>query len=141
MILLKKNSFFELRQTTNIYTTLMPFYGTEYYRQFKDQYTNDPHGIPEPIFVDKRVQMLYETISWFRNKYEDVIYEVNFKLQRALSVKQKINNVDLENLYFISKVQYLAFESMLICCEKFDYCSIDLLDKSKIVEFLVDWGQ
>lgn len=130
---IKKNNFFELTQTTNIYTTLMPFYGTEYYRRFKDGYTKNPHGVPEPIFIDEKVQCLYNTISYFRNEFEDIIYEMNFKIQKQYSQKKVLTDGDWKILNYMSKVQYVIFESMLICCEKYGYCDQDLLNNSSLV--------
>lgn len=59
------NDLLDYATVGNIYQTLVPFYGSHYYDDYHDYYIGSIHERTKPIFVDNKVQNLYdaETLS------------------------------------------------------------------------------
>ena len=120
---IKNNDLLDYSMVGNIYQTLVPFYGSAYYDEFHDYYTGSIHQRTHPKFVDRRVQKLYDAVCDFRNEYEDRIASAIFGLLNK-------TRTDLENeyLFFLTRIQYIVFEYLLVVCETYKICELALLD-------------
>lgn len=128
---LKNNGLLEYVTVGNIYQTLVPFYGSSYYDEFHDYYFGSIHQKIQPIFVDERVQILYNAVCEFRNQYED-------RITTAIFALLNIDRTDLENKYllFLTQIQYIVFEYLLVVCETYEVCDLTLLEETESKKYL-----
>ena len=122
---LKNNELLDYATVGNIYQTLVPFYGSHYYEEFRSYYVGSIHERTKPVFLDNKVQKLYDAVCEFRNLYEDRISE-------AVYVLSSINRTEDENkeLLFLIKIQYVIFEYLLVLCENVGICDLCLLEET-----------
>ena len=122
---LKNNDLLDYATVGNIYQTLVPFYGSHYYDDYHDYYIGSIHERTKPIFVDNKVQNLYEAGGDFRDLYED-------RISQAVYVLSSTNRTTEENeeLLFLVKIQYVIFEYLLVLCETFGICDLYLLEET-----------
>lgn len=124
---LKDNNLMNYSMVGNIYQTLVPFYGSAYYDEFHQYYEGSIHHRTQPVFVDQQVQMLYDAVCRFRNEYEDRITAGVFKL-----LNKKRTDNENKDLLFLIRAQYMVFEYLLILCETYKICNLDLLEETAI---------
>ncbi|MDO5296187.1 MAG: radical SAM protein [bacterium] len=122
---LKNNDLLDYATVGNIYQTLVPFYGSHYYDDFHDYYIGSIHERTKPIFVDNKVQKLYDAVCEFRNLYEDKISEAVYILSSTKRTKD-----ENEKLLFLVKIQYIIFEYLLVLCENFGICDLYLIEET-----------
>lgn len=122
---LKNNDLLDYATVGNIYQTLVPFYGSHYYDDYHDYYIGSIHERTKPIFVDNKVQNLYDAVCDFRDLYED-------RISQAVYVLSSTNRTTEENeeLLFLVKIQYVIFEYLLVLCETFGICDLYLLEET-----------
>ena len=124
---LKNNDLMDYSTVGNIYQTLVPFYGSAYYDEFHQYYEGSIHHRTQPIFVDQQVQKLYDAVYKFRNEYEDRITAGVFNLLNRERTDEENND-----LLFLTRAQYMVFEYLLILCETYKICDLDLMEGTEI---------
>ncbi len=117
---IKRNQIFSYQNIGNLYQTMFPFYGSQYYEKYGDHYSGSIHKRTIPIFENKNVESLHNSIVIFRNEFED---RVNNCLK---------NSTDNELSNRLILFHYGIFEYLLIVAEKYGACNFDILKKSKI---------
>lgn len=122
---LKDNNLLDYATVGNIYQTLVPFYGSQYYDEYHNYYIGSIHERTTPVFVDHKVKKLYDAVYEFRNLYEDRISEAVFILSGLTkTIDEK------KELLFLLKIQYVVFEFLLVVCENFGFCDVGLLQEA-----------
>lgn len=124
-LIFENNDLLDYATVGNIYQTLVPFYGSHYYDDYHDYYIGSIHERTKPIFVDNKVQNLYDAVCDFRDLYED-------RISQAVYVLSSTNRTTEENeeLLFLVKIQYVIFEYLLVLCETFGICDLYLLEET-----------
>ena len=117
---IKRNHIFSYQNIGNLYQTMFPFYGSEYYEKYGNYYTGSVHKRTVPVFVNKDVESLHNCIVMFRNEFED---RVNMCLKNS-------GDTELSNRLIL--FHYGIFEYLLIMAEKYGMCNYGILIKSKI---------
>lgn len=128
---IKYNNLYSFAMIGNLYQTIIPFYGSDYHTEYERYYTNEVHSQASPIFVDKRVQYLYNSMKIFQNKYQDKITNILIRLDQNLD-----KNEFKKDRIFLIKSQYLVFEYFLIMCEKFKFCYYESFKESKLCKVI-----
>ena len=128
---IKSNNLCNFGMISNIYQIIIPFYGSRYYEEYGEYYTNEIHTQASPIFTDKRVGSLYECVKRFQNEYQDRINKVLIRLN-----KYTTENEFKEDKIFLIKCQYMVFEYLLIMCEKFQVCFYETLKESRLAKMI-----
>lgn len=124
---IKSNNLLDFGMISNIYQTLIPFYGSQYHKEYGEYYSSEIHSTSAPLFVDKRVESLYKCVKKFQNEYQDRINERLMHLS-----KDTHENEYLDEKNFLIKFQYMVFEYLLVMCEKSGKCFYDILKESKL---------
>ncbi|MEY8256477.1 radical SAM protein [Erysipelotrichaceae bacterium 66-17] len=129
---LKENHLTQYSGINNLYQTIIPFYGSQYYEDYHEYYVGSIHERTHPKFIHKNVEELYKVMRDFRNRFEDVIEEIIVDINRNFSVDKN------DDLFFLSKVAYITFEYYLIMCEKYSICDKSEFEKTYIYRNLID---
>ncbi len=133
-----ENNLTKYNVVNNLYQTLMPFYGTEYYLKYKNYYTGSIHKRMIPIFLDNKVKSLYDVLYKYRNEFEDVINEIIYNIHKKIDKNNDYNYIDelLNDANLIMKLPYSIFEYFLIMIEKYDTCDYNLFLNSNFVNII-----
>ena len=131
---LKNNKLYIHARAYNLYQTLIPFYGTNYYNDYNMYYTKNIHGRTTPIFINKDVESLYNVTYRFRNEYEDDINKAVLELNQAI-IEENRNDLK-SDLFFLMKCQYVVFEYFLIMAEQYGICDYDIFRSSMVCKYL-----
>ena len=128
---LKKNQLTQYNGINNLYQTIIPFYGSQYYDDYHEFYNGSIHERTHPKFIHSDVEELYNVMRDFRNRFEDIIEEVIVDINNDFSWDKR------DDLSFLSKIAYITFEYYLIMCEKYSICDKEEFEKTKIYKKLI----
>lgn len=129
---LKENDLFNFQNSRNLFQTMIPLYGTDYFDEYKNHYKIDIHSISKPIYVNNDVQTLKNCYDLFINDYDD---RIKAKLYYILLTESELDDGDFK---FFEIIYYYVFEFFLISLEKFGHTSYDFFKTTSIFNKLVN---
>ncbi|WP_026891193.1 B12-binding domain-containing radical SAM protein [Lacrimispora aerotolerans] len=113
-IFLKKNKLTNFVGVHNLYNSLMPFYGTPYWNNYGEFYTQTIHGISKTYFQNKDVKKFYYVIKLLREEYEkEISSQVAVFMKLQVTHPKLIDKNLYQNYILVQNFQYIAFEKLL----------------------------
>lgn len=133
---IKENKIYTYQNIGNLYQAMFPFYGSRYYEEYGQHYKGSIHHRTLPMFQDVVVGELYAAVYNFRNRHEDRVNEILYYLHNIKDICESLQISEKIILY-----HYGIFEYLLIMCEKFGVCDVNILYSSKIYKEFTEWLQ
>lgn len=131
---IKKNNFLHYNSISNLYQSIMPFYGSKYYDNYKEFFTGSIHSMMKAKYINSDVEKLYMTLKRFRNDFEDDIRNIIIKIESEVYYEAS-TQVDMQ---FLKRSAYLVFEYFLIMLENFSTCDMSIFKETQLYALLTD---
>lgn len=133
---IQKNNLY--LDSENLYNTLIPYVGTEYFEKYNQYFYIVLHGISVPKYQNKDVSIFKNELSKFRNLYDDKLSYLKFELSKLYKTGLYKDYDCGILLNILAQFPFIFFDYLLSEYENKNFLSCDSLLQSKKICLYVE---